>query len=127
MLLLRHTTQELCHMLSLADAERERQRRGLEAGEEEDEHEVERDALRQHGLLPPQLLDQHVEEVLALPPRLLHPLPHHLLQHLHRVPPPLHAAKIASAVPGMSTGNEMSPRMKATKFFLRFSDDFDGS
>ena len=27
----------------------------------------------------------------------------------------------------MSTGNDMRPRMKATKFFLRFSDDLDGS
>jgi hypothetical protein len=30
-------------------------------------------------------------------------------------------------VPGMSIGKEIRPRMKATKFFLRFSDGFDGS
>jgi hypothetical protein len=71
------------------DAQRERQRRRLEAGEEEHEHEVERDGFRHDGLLPPQLLDQDVEEVLVLPPRMGHPFPHHRPQHLHRLLPPL--------------------------------------
>jgi hypothetical protein len=71
------------------DAEGERQRRGLEAGEEEHEHEVQRDGLRQERLLPAELLDHVVEEVLATPLGIRHPLLHHALEHLHRILPPL--------------------------------------
>jgi hypothetical protein len=71
------------------DAEGERQRRGLEAGEEEHEHEVQRDGLRQERLLPPEFLDHVIEEVLAPPLRIRHPLLHHAPQHLHRVLPTL--------------------------------------
>ncbi|WVZ77131.1 LOW QUALITY PROTEIN: hypothetical protein U9M48_025031 [Paspalum notatum var. saurae] len=115
------------------DGQSERQRRRVEAGEQEHEHQVERHSVRHERLLLGDLLNDVVQEVAAMAPYRLHaascsrhlyrslPLLQHFPQHLHCTLPPL-----KYAVPGRYRGKEMSPRTKSKKLLLRILD-LDGS